>query len=535
MTFRPLLISAAGALLAAQTPTFRVATRLIQVNVIVTDHKGEPVTGLMKDQFSIFDQGRPQKIVSLTEQHFEPRAAPRAPQGGGRLFSNRPVETQEAGVTVVLFDGLNTKFEDLEFARSRLVKFLRGIRPDDRVALYGLSSKLFIIHDFTEDASALLRALDQYRPGTSMETRATSFAPSNMGSGPLAPLDLLWNDMNQRTANNYMQSRVQITAAAMEAIARHLAGISARKNLVWVSGSFPASVGYFQKMMIGARPVRQGFQDEIESASRALSDAAIAIYPVDAHALTTLSEFNAATGQRINAGTLVKQGLSGDLAPIPELETMQKMADATGGRISVNTNDIEGAVRRAIDDSRVTYTLGYYPDHDQWDGSFREIKVKISHAGVEVRSRRGYLAVADAAPAASAPLSIADLQASALDSGGLGLSMQIDPADPRQLKVHLRVDSSTIRFEQMEGRWNAALDVLWIQLAADGNVIASHGQTLNFRLTPELYATARRDGLKLSSTETIDEKAVQLRFAARDPATRAMGSLHIPLRGLIEP
>jgi VWFA-related protein len=531
MILRPLLISVAGALLAAQTPTFHVATRLIQVNVIVTDHKGEPVAGLTKDQFSIFDQGRPQKIVSFAEQRSQPRQHETHPNSA-HVFTNRSDDTSTSGVTIVLFDVLNTRMEDSAFARARLVKFLGGIHPDDRIALYGLSSKLVILHDFTEDASALLRALDRYRPGQSMETSATIFNGSNTG---FDDIDVAWNDINQRVSDGYMKNRVQITAAEMEAIANHVAGIAGRKNLVWVSGSFPASIGYFQKRMIGARPIRDGFQSEIETAGRALSNANVAIYPVDAHALTTLSDYNAATGPKPNVVALSTRMPRPELAPIPELETMQKMADATGGRIFVNTNDIEGAVRRAIDDSRVTYTLAYYPDHDHWDGEFREIKVKVNRSAVEVRSRRGYFAVADAPRAVSTPLSVADLQTSALNSAELGLSMQIEPAEKQQLRVHLRVDPSTIRLEQRDGRWNAALDVLWIQMGADGSVVASRGQTLNFRLTPELYATAVRDGLKLSSTETIDEKAVQLRFAARDSATGAMGSLHIPLRGLIEP
>jgi hypothetical protein len=59
--------SCLAATLLAQTPSFRVATRLVQVNVIVTDHRGDPVTGLTKDTFEIFDRGRPQKLIFFSE------------------------------------------------------------------------------------------------------------------------------------------------------------------------------------------------------------------------------------------------------------------------------------------------------------------------------------------------------------------------------------------------------------------------------------------------------------------------------------
>ena len=123
MAFRSLLIAASGALLLAQAPTFRVATRLIQVNVIVTNHKGEPVTGLTKDQFTVFDQGRAQKIAFFTEQTNQPRpAAQLTTVMDPHVFSNRPEETAGApgSVTVVLFDALNTNLEDSAFARARV-------------------------------------------------------------------------------------------------------------------------------------------------------------------------------------------------------------------------------------------------------------------------------------------------------------------------------------------------------------------------------------------------------------------------------
>ena len=543
MTFRSALIALPAAILLAQTPSFRVATRLIQVNVVVTDHRGEAVTGLKKDDFSVFDQGRQQKIAFFGEQSGRTQRA--AVAGSAKaapvVFSNRPDEKGGASygsATVILFDRLNTKFLDAGFAHERVAKFLSGVRPDDRIALYGLSSKLVILHDFTQDASALLRALNEYKPVETNLTRATTFKESNSGSGAgsdyMPTIDWFENKGNQKESDILMTGRVGATAAALEAIADHLAGLPGRKNLVWVSAAFPINLGYFQTRIMGARPERESFDAEVEAAARALSNANVAIYPVDAHALGTLN------GVYDSAGA-PKPGLRQNQVSIPmpeeiapeELGTMTTLALATGGRVFTNGNDIAGAVRRAIDDSAFTYTLGYYPDHEKWDGKFREIKVKVKESGVEVRSRSGYLAVADTTPAL-APETVAETIRSPLESGELGVSVEPEDLGDGRVKLHIRMDASAMRFEEKDGRWDGQVEVLWVQLGPDGQDVSGHGQTLNLRLSPETYNGLAREGLKIVSTETIDTRAVQLRFAARDPATGAAGSVFIPIQSLVK-
>jgi VWFA-related protein len=523
---RALLILIPCATLLAQTPSFRVSTRLIQVNVVVTDRQGDPVTGLTKDDFTISDQGKQQKIVFFSQQDLRVHA--REAAAARPVFSNRPQETAAAAgsATVVLFDRLNTKFLDAGFARARLTKFLSGVRADDRIALYGLSDRLVILQDFTQDASALLHALELYKPTESNETRATTFKEAN---GPHGLMNWFENKGNQRESDTLMTGRVEATAYALEAIANHLAGLPGRKNLVWLSASFPISIGYFQKRIMGANPGKEHYDTEVENAARALSNADVAIYPVDAHVLGTLGGiFDSSTAPKPGIATL------GTTVPLPESTineetgTMTRLAEMTGGRVFNNNNDIGGAVRRAIDDSAFTYTIGYYPDHGKWDGKFREIKVKVARSGVDTRYRSGYLAVAETT-AVSRPTSLAELIRRPLESSELGLSIEIEKLAARQFKLHIRIDASGLRLEQKDGRWTGDLEVLWTQEGADGRELTGHGQTLHFRLSPETYASLPREGLKISSIETIAEGAAQLRFGARAPDSGVLGSVYVPV------
>jgi VWFA-related protein len=518
-------------------PTFHVSTRLIQVNVIVHDKKGDPAMGLTKDQFTLSDQGALQRITFFSDQCSSKQpdrpsavAVGPAPSGGANFFSNREGASTAASVTAILFDSLNTDFMDTGFARARVEKFLKGIQPGDRVALYGLSTKLLVLHDFTGDADALVQALEKFKAEENPQTSAAKFKESNLGD---PTVDAMENDLNQRRSDLFMGARVQATAAALEAVAKHLAGLPGRKNLVWVSGSFPMSIGYFQKRLPGARPVKGAFDKEVEAAARALSSADVAIYPVDARGLTTLGGvFNAATAPRMGAAGMLRSNRAPDLPPIRDVGTMQALTDATGGRVFENTNDIEGAVRSAIDDSRCTYVLGYYPDHDKWDGNFREIKVRVK-SGVEMRYRSGYMAFPDAPLDQNrAPLAAASLLGGAIESTELGLTVQIEPQlgpGERQIRAHLRFDASAMRFEEKDGRWMDDLDVLWVQFDAKGGLILSNGQTLALKLSPETYAGAAANGVKMSTTETIADQTVQLRFVARDRGTGAEGSVTIPV------
>src|SRR5258708_29130585 len=110
-------------------PTIRVTTRLVQVNVVVHDKKGEPLSDLKKEDFTILDKGKEQKVAVFAVDSIDtpPKAWPALPPN---IFSNRVqrVDTPTS-TTVILFDGLNTRFQDQAYSRQQIVKFLGGIQP----------------------------------------------------------------------------------------------------------------------------------------------------------------------------------------------------------------------------------------------------------------------------------------------------------------------------------------------------------------------------------------------------------------------
>jgi VWFA-related protein len=422
-----------------------VTTRLVQINVIVNDKHGNPITGLTKEDFILLDNKQRQEIQFLSAETNLPRGHPEAPLPPD-TFTNRFSEQASvpASVTVILLDALNTEFADQALTRKQVLKFLEQLRPQERVALYWLGNNLYVLNDFTSDVASLREALVRSK-GESNRDLAESDVnyltlnnpnpsiPAGVSAGQPSSREAFRSAFDQRVANESTKDRVRLTVAALIAIAHHVGALNGRKNLVWVSGSFPFDLGNERFDLNWANDTGVSFSAQIDRAAQALTDADIAVYPVDARGLM---------GSGLNA--------SGDYseAPPPEfsgegnehlpsrvapgnLETMKTLAARTGGKAFYGSNDLAEGIRRAVDDSRLTYTLGFYPAGAKWDGGFHSIKVRVKRTGAEVRARSGYFALPDSAQATprSAQAIISQTAISQLASTGIGMRVHVQPAD----------------------------------------------------------------------------------------------------------
>jgi VWFA-related protein len=495
---------------AQQPPSFRSTARVVPVSVVVHDKRGRPVPGLTASDFRIVENGKEQPIALFSVESAATAAA-RVPN----TFTNRIDGPAAAGVTVILFDRLNTRDIHQQQAREHLITFLRQIRPSDRVGLYVLeSNSVRVLHDFTQDASSLLKAIDRAAGGTSAAL-AGSQDRLPAGAADLdAELAAFLRGSELAVQSFFLEQRARASAGALEGIAAHLAGIRGRKSVIWISSGFP--------IMFSDGMIPRNMSPDVYQATRALSHSDVAIYPVDARGL--MGAFSTEPSARMQ-----------EFATLDTLrrntDTSQIVAEHTGGRAFFNTNDLGNAIIRAVEDTNLTYMLGYYPQNDDWDGRFRTIKVSVQRRDVEVRHRRGYYAhppvMQDAAAARSA---IQEALKSPLDATGLALTVRVEPASkPGNLRLSIQLQPGALTLAEKADGWEGSVDLVLGHAMPSGEVLTNLDTTLPVRLT-----TAERDrqleqGLTFSQTISVREGAHQVRVVVRDALTGQIGSVAIPM------
>ncbi len=521
-------VGAGVIVLSAQTPTptFRGATRAVEVNVVVHNRQGQPIENLSRDDFELFDEGVKQDIATLrVERTHPPAGAPAPAQLPPNFFSNqaiyRPGTTQ--AITVVLMDGLNTPFADQFHARDQLIKFLSTLTANDRVALYFLGRELRVLHDFTDDAASLLAALKRRNIYAGAELADSSPDASNTGN---ADLDAFLDRSNQALSDFQTTERVRITLNAIEAIAQHVSSLPGRKNLVWVSGGFPFSIGMDEMSSENPRDNRT-FNDDLDRTARAVTAAQLAIYPVDARGLVTAANLSPdmARGGR-PAGP---PPLAGAMKSLQETHsTMSTLAKRTGGRAFFNSNDLVSAVRGAINDASVTYVLSYYPKHNEWNGKFRQLKVAVKRRGADVRYRLGYFAFGDEPRTDEArKAALTGAVASPVDATGISLTIRLIPDTPAPgtLRVQVAVDPRALTLQHAGDRWTGEVDALYIvQDTADAAPVVL-AQTLAINLTERTYQQSMQTGLQLSADLEAAKFGYRVKVVVRDTTTGTVGSV----------
>jgi VWFA-related protein len=518
--------------LSMSSPQPRITTRLVRVSVLVRDEHETPITGLTPDDFLLLDDGRPQAI-----QHFAVATSQLldhyTPPLEADIYSNRLEDHPRISdsATVILLDGVNTRFEDQAYARRQAVKFLQQIHPQDHVAVYTLGRELRVLHDFAPDATGLLAALQAYQVGiraNSDESEPREKLGYHIQAAQRGD-DMLESFLNFGTArsrDSEKQNQERLTAAALTAIANHLAALPGRKSLVWVSGSFPVE-HMFPKLAGKAEDPKSIPAQEIEAALRAVNDAAIAVYPVNAGGLMPPNEKR----KNLSSSGAVHLGLEG--ANQPDLDIMNHLAEGTGGKAFLIAGDIFGSIRQAIDDSQVSYELGYYAPTTSSRGSHHALAVAVRRIGVQVRARDGYFSLPDPDPA---PLSrnalLANIARSPLDATRLGMRVRVKAANlPGAQKLNARIDfrPQDVSFAEKEARWIGKVDAVLVQLDAKNQIVEASDETFDLDFSLARFQQILKNGISYSKDISIQPDATVLRVILRDATTSATGSITIPL------
>jgi VWFA-related protein len=389
-------------------------------------------------------------------------------------------------------------------------------------------------------------------------------ASSNSLTGDQATSDQ-WDSFLQSADQQYIDYtetvRATRTAAALQTIAGRLQGIPGRKTLIWISGGFPVQLGLSNSVdaMAQSNPnnrqsggfggksgnrggggsssssnsngqsgsssntslapselpgTGESYENNVARAIRALNEADVAVYPVDARGITAAPIFDA------NRASLGKRSRPPKAAAPPDFdyETLESLADGTGGRAFHNINDLNSAIQQAASDARVNYSLAFTPAAGGLDGSYHRLEVTVKRPDVKLRYRSGYVAARDVAVAPS----LAQAIANPVDLAGIGFSVHLEPVDGGY-KASMTIDPRNLTLEPKDGKWIGSLQFL----VAVGKV--EQLTTIPLSLTEASFRHIQDQGLVLGARVKTPPGTKGFGIGFRDIPSGAVGTLHVPL------
>jgi hypothetical protein len=342
--------------------------------------------------------------------------------------------------------------------------------------------------------------------------------------------------------------RVQMTLAALNSLSRTLSGYPGRKNLIWISESFPFDV-MLANVSGRASLNSRAYLPEIARTGNLLSDSQVAIYPLDARGLAGSGLFNVANNGDQYGNSMAGSTLRGGMASQMDHEaddrmashsTMNDLAERTGGRAFYNRNDLDGAVRDSITDGSTYYTLGYYPENKDWNGGFRNIQVKLKRSGVKLRYRIGYFAVDTATFAKLNP----KRQDEEFDDA-LSLNIPVSTALPFQalvmppsaktqnkVIVNYHVDPHALSFEASNDGLQAVNMECAVRVFTKKNPdkpVATEAQKMGGALNADAYAKIMKGFFPCRDALALQPGDYLLRLGVRDNVTGLIGTANASL------
>ena len=532
---------------AATPPVLKVTTRLVLVDVVVTDGYGRPVTDLKQADFEVKENSKPQKVVACAFQPPPPPPIPGKPAykpftlAPGVFTNLRNLNGEVGPPTILLIDGLNTPFKDQPYMRQQLVKYLQRLEPGRNVAIYTLGTRLRMIQDFTSDPDLLHEALKKITLQSSMfnqdqqhlSDEFPGLDPDSSDQG-IAQMAQQMQEFESEQQAYQRDLQVRITLDAMKELAHNIAGYPGRKNLVWLSGSFPLTI-FPDETSSNPFNVARQYGDDLRQTAAVFSNEQIAVYPVDARGLVVGFLPDASQSgswmARPNGGARAIQAIQRGSAQLNASHAaMNELASQTGGRAFYNRNDIDRAMALSVAEGSTYYTLAYYPEEKANDGKFRKIEVKLDRKGLQSRYRKGYFAT-ETQPRDEKTARTEFLRSLAPDapmSTALPFLVRVTPPDKehKELSLDFSVVPQSIDFEPQNGLEHAEIEFLTRIYDLKGKPVGStNADLISTQLKPETYKQIMTHGLRYRQTVSLPPGKYVLKMGVRDHRSNAIGTL----------
>ena len=377
---------------------------LVNVEVFVTDRKGDRITGLTKDDFELLVDKKPVQIsnffavtggsvqAELPEMMERPGVEPEAPTPNREVA---PLPDDQRLYLIVYVDNFNLR----PFNRNRVIRAARGflrsrLRPGDEVMLVSYDRSLHIRHPFTKDPELVASALYELEDMTGHRIHADNERQDLM--------DMIYNDARdlydvRGRVTQYAESifnDMSFTLDALRDQVETLSGLPGRKAVLYVSDGLSMRAGEdafhalndkFTDSSVLLDSHRYDMSRRFQSLIAQANASRVTFYTVDAGGLRTYSYMDA-SNQNANGGAQIDQiHFSNMQSPLLFL------ADETGGFAIINTNNFSPGLDKMADDFGTYYSLGFHSGTTE-QGRYHKIKVRLKDKdkSIRIRHREGF-------------------------------------------------------------------------------------------------------------------------------------------------
>jgi VWFA-related protein len=483
MRWVPGLLLLTAAALSAQTPgemttrdeqaSFKTKVSLVMVPVVVRDVHGKAIGHLTKDNFQLFDKGKPQEIARFSVEKTDMTAVkagarPAVSSGGD------PVIVAADRFVALAFDDIHLSNSYLPQVRDAANRFIDTLLPTDRLAVYSISGE--VNQDFTDDKAVLHAAVARIRPSIMVRTAAL-------------------NDFEQR---------ILIALQNIKAVVKRMSVVPGQRTVVLVSpGFFTTSPLYIPEKV-----------EIIEQAIRSK----VVISALDARGLYTDPRFNVAPG---GPRTLRAAEMAADV--------MAELAAGTGGNFFENNNSMDEGFHRVAAAPEYLYLLGFSPQNLKSDGSFHSLRVSLKSApNLSATARRGYYApkkTDDAAETARQEIEAALFSHDELAELPIELHTQFFKSSDglAKLSVMAHLNLQQFRYHKDDGRNRNQVTLISGIFDRNGNYLQGVKKVVDLRLKDETLAKLA-NGVTVKSTFDVKPGTYLVRLVVRDTEGQALSA-----------
>jgi VWFA-related protein len=481
----------------SQVPNFQSTTRLVVLDVVVTDDQGNPVRNLSKEDFSILEDGAGQTIASFEspDDHAPVNAETRPASAEISAGAEEKIRAQP--LTILVFDALDTKILDQAHARYEIKKFLEAHGPQltQPTALMALEEKrLELLHDYTRDAKQLETALDAHK----------AQLPFRLMKG------MGFSSAYAATDRFEASERFGDAILALREIAASNTQFAGRKNLIWIGPGFPS----FDHLNVRATD-RVRLQTWGRETMDLITQARLAVYTIDPRGLEVFPEEI--------------------MTPTTNELAFESIAPLSGGRIFRGLNDVDAQIASSIADGAAYYAISYYPSNHDWNGRFRGVRVLLRNPNLTARTRAGYFAYASTAPTykqLDTVLSQAVINPLPYHALAVQADARLSGSETRTAHMHVTLDAAGLHWEDLpEEKHRCEISLVAAAFSAKGDVVSHAAQEFEIVIDQKKFATVMKDGMVMNLSMRVPGNAVRMRVVARDSTNGNMGTADLTPEG----